>query len=99
MAFDYVFLIRAQEEYESSVAWYAERSVPAAEQFVIAVEHALSVICQNPYLWRNEYKDFYEVNLRKFPFSIVFTLQESEQLVLVTSLFHHSRNPERKYRK
>jgi plasmid stabilization system protein ParE len=99
MIYDYVFLQKAQSEYEASFKWYLERSTEAAEQFKIATEYAIELICNNPYMWRNEYKDFHELCLKKYPFSIVYRVDEKKNIVVVTSVFHHSRSGMRKYRK
>ncbi len=97
MAYSYILLARAQEEYESSVTWYAERNLSAAEGFVDAVDHALELICEHPHRWRNECRDYYELGLKKYPFSIVYKIDIGEELIEVSTVYHHSRNPGEKY--
>lgn len=99
MAYGYILLEKAQLEYEDSFLWYAARSTAAVELFIDAVEYALELICSNPYMWRNEYKDFHELCLKKYPFSIIFTIDTKHELVVITSIYHHSRNNKKKYRK
>ena len=99
MGYKYMLLAAAQEEYESSITWYNERSWPAADQFIEAVDHALQLICEHPYRWRNEYRKYYELGVKKYPFSIVYTIEAEQELVIVSSIYHHSRNPKKKYRK
>ena len=72
MPLTYILLEKAQLEYEESLLWYASRSNRAAVNFVIAVDAALLLICNNPARWRNRYKNFYELGLRKYPFSIIY---------------------------
>lgn len=53
--YSYGFHIKAHEEYEASLNWYMVKSVNAGKGFVSAVEDTLSLICENPARWRNEY--------------------------------------------
>ena len=99
MAYKYILLAGAQNEYESSINWYNERSWPAADQFIEAVDNALQLICEYPMRWRNEYREYYELGVKKYPFSIVYTIDPEQELVIVSSIYHHSRNPQKKYKK
>jgi len=56
----------AQQDYEKIVEWYASRSIKSAENFIDEVGHALQLICDNPNRWRNEYKHFRELGLKKY---------------------------------
>ena len=99
MSFRYILHESAQSDYEASLKWYKERSQQAAENFVIAVDHGLQLICDNPTRWRNKYKRFYELNLKKFPFTIVYAIEEEQQLIVIVAIYHHKRNPKKKYSK
>ena len=72
MAYKYRLIPLAQEEYESSVSWYLKRSLAAAANFVNAIDKALGLICDDPRRYRNEYKNYYECNIHKYPFTIVY---------------------------
>lgn len=99
MSFHYILHESAQADYETSLKWYVDRSRQAAENFVTAVENGLQLICNNPTRWRNTYSHFYEINLKNYPFSIVYAIDEGQKMVIVTAIYHHKRNPRRKYRK
>lgn len=99
MKYNYILHKYAQEDYEQSLKWYAERSIDAAEKFVTEVNTALQLICTNPHRWRNKYKSFYEISLNKYPFTIIYAIEGDEKLIVVSSIYHHKRNPKRKYRK
>jgi plasmid stabilization system protein ParE len=94
-----VFLSEAQEEYEEALFWYLEKNIEVAESFVSAVDKALSMICNYPFRWRNELGEYREINLKRFPFSIVYLIDSNRALILITSVYHHKRNPESKYKK
>jgi len=64
MSYSYILLAGAQEEYESSIAWYNKRSWAAADQFIEVIDHTLPLICEHPYRWRNEYRKYYELGIK-----------------------------------
>ncbi len=99
MPFKYILLEDAQIDYEKSLEWYAIRSGPAAVNFIKAVDAALNLICANPHRWGNKYKNYHELGLRKYPFSIIYIIDTEKELVVVTSVYHHKRNPKKRYKK
>jgi plasmid stabilization system protein ParE len=99
MPYSYIILAAAQEEYESSVIWYNEKSPPAAARFAEAIDNTLNLICNHPNRWRSEHKNYHELAVKNYPFSIVYTIDAAKELVVVGSIYHHSRNPKKKYKK
>lgn len=99
MSYGYILHETAQLDYEEAVQWYIERSEQAAENFVIAIDRALQLICDYPTRWRNEYKHYYELGVKKYPYTIIYSIDTSKQLVIISSIYHHKRNPRKKYRK
>ena len=97
MKYQYSFLPEAQQEYEQSLIWYLERSTKAAENFVLGVNQTLELICKHPLRWRNFYKNYYELSVRKYPFSIIYSIEKEKSLIIITAIFHHKRNPKKKY--
>ena len=99
MSYTYALLETAQMEYEDSIIWYQQRSPQAAENFMLAVEETLQTICNNPYRWRNEYKNYHELVVKKYPYSIVYMIEPENERVLVTAIYHGKRSPKGKYKK
>ena len=99
MSYQYIFLDVAQKQYEEALIWYAKRSVQAAENFVIAVDYCLMLISNHPTRWRNEYDKYYELGVKKFPYTIIYSIEEDDHLIVVASIYHHKRNPKKKYKK
>ena len=99
MLYKYIFHEHAQKDYENSLQWYAQRSIKAAENFVIPVEDALELICKHPLRWRNVYKNYHELGLKKYPFTLIYTIEAKTQTAVIHSIYHHKRNPRRKYKK
>jgi plasmid stabilization system protein ParE len=98
MNYKITFRERASKEYLNSLAWYKRRSFDAAENFIKAIEDALEKIASDPMRYRNTYKKFHEAGVKKFPFSIVYFIDEDEHCIIITSIFHYKRNPSKKFK-
>ena len=99
MSYKYTFDPIAIDEYKQAVTWYGERSVSAMDNFILAVDEKIRNICLDPTFYRNVYKKSREISLKKFPYSIVYFINEEIKTVVITSVYHHKRNPKRKYTK
>ena len=99
MSYRHIFSPAALAEYKEAVTWYQERSEMAAVNFVGAVSRKIKEICKDPERYRNTYKIFRETSLKKFPFSIIYFQDKEKKTVVLSSIFHHRKNPRRKYNK
>ena len=97
MKYQITYRSRASNEFLTSIKWYKERSSYAAENFIQAINKTVVTISANPYINKNTYKQFYEIHTKIFPFSIVYFIDESASRVVIVSIFHHSRNPRKKF--
>jgi len=89
----------ATEEYEEAIKWYYERSAGAAERFINAVNEKLDNISSNPRQYKNLFKNYHEVSTIKYPYTIVYFIDEELQRVVIVAIYHHKRRPKKKYRK
>lgn len=99
MSYRYVLLQSAQQDYEEALLWYMEKSERSANNFIAAIDNALQLICDHPDRWRNEYKHYYELGVKKYPFTIIYSIEPDKQRVVVSSIYHQKRNPKKRYRK
>ncbi|WP_152269171.1 type II toxin-antitoxin system RelE/ParE family toxin [Agriterribacter humi] len=99
MAYKYSFDPIAANEYEKAFDWYEEKSSIAADGLIVAVQDAITAICANPNRYRNTYKNLHEIALKKYPYNLVYYIDESRKLITITSLYHHKRDPKGKYKK
>ena len=95
--YNYLVEPRAQKEYEESIEWYSERSELAALNFIKNVDAALLQITKKPYQFRNTYKKFREASIKNYPFAIIYTIEENLKTIIIVSVYHHKRNPKKKY--
>lgn len=99
MAYQYIFDPRAADEYEEAFNWYEQKSVIAADNLIMAVQDAITAIRTNPYRYRNTHKNLRELTLKKYPYNLIYFIDENKKLVTVISLYHHKRHPRGKYDK
>jgi plasmid stabilization system protein ParE len=98
MSYSHIFNMKAADEYENALLWYQQQSDTAGDRLIVEVEENIKTICADPYRYRNTHKKLRETSLKIFPYSIVFLVDEPNQVVVIISLFHHKRNPKKKYR-
>lgn len=99
MSYIHIYRPVALAQYEEAVLWYRDQSEVAAENLIAEIEHQIKVICSDPFRYRNTYKHFRETSLKKFPYCIVYLVDEDARTVIISSVYHHKRNPKKKYRK
>ncbi len=87
MNYSYQLHERAQQDYEEALRWYLQRNRQAAENFVVAVDNALALICAHPGRWRNQYKHYHELGLQKYPYTIIYSIEEDRHLIIVSAIY------------
>ncbi len=92
MSYTYIYDPAALKEYKQAITWYHERSNLASENFVKEVGEKIELICNNPLLYRNVYKYFRQTSLKKYPYSIVYFVNEVEKKIIISSVYHHKRS-------
>lgn len=48
---------------------------------------------------RIKFKNYHEIRLRKYPFTIIYFIEEDEQLIIISAIYYNKRNPKKKYRR
>jgi toxin ParE1/3/4 len=86
-------------EFSAAFIWYEEQKDSLGENFKTEVDRKLKLICTNPYHYKSNYKNYHEAITDKFPFLIVYIINEPRKLVTVFAIFHTSRSSKKKYLK
>ena|ERR1043165_8592767 len=97
MKLDYTLAREAQKDFENSLRWYNERSINAGEGFIEDFEQTIATICETPLRWANTVAHYHEVSMKRYPFRIVYFIDEEVPVIVVVRIYHHSRNPDEKY--
>jgi plasmid stabilization system protein ParE len=83
----------AEAEMAEAFVWYEQRVPGLGAEFLLAVDAVIENIVRTPEQFPVVHKSFRRALLRRFPYSIFFTV-EAERLV-VHSVFHAKRDPGR----
>jgi plasmid stabilization system protein ParE len=98
MSYSFILKREASIEFADAFVWYEEQQEGLGELFNIAVEDKLRQICNNPFHYKISNKKFHEALTEKYPYLIVYFVDEKNKLIIVTAIFHTSRNPRNKFK-
>ena len=87
----YVFHPEALAEYSEAVQYYAEQRSEVAQMFINAIEDAVYRIRESPTRWAIVDEDVRRCLTRKFPYSILYTIEQD--YILILAVTHCSREP------
>ncbi len=72
---------RAGEDLELAFIWYEDQRYGLGFEFLDCVEAAIETISRMPELYARHHADFRRTLVRRFPFSIFYTLEKEEIVV------------------
>ncbi|MDR7307648.1 type II toxin-antitoxin system RelE/ParE family toxin [Rhodoferax saidenbachensis] len=84
-------LAPAQAELDEAIAWYAEQAPGLGETFLIETLKAIQLIEQHPQAWHPLTMYIRRCRLRRFPYSVVYTQDGTD--ILVLAIAHQHRKP------
>jgi toxin ParE1/3/4 len=87
----YVFHPAALIEYSEAVQYYAQNRTALAQAFIDAVENTIYRIRESPTTWQIIDEDVHRCMTRKFPYGVLYTVEEGE--ILILAIMHCSREP------
>ncbi|MGL6138493.1 MAG: type II toxin-antitoxin system RelE/ParE family toxin [Planktothrix sp.] len=87
----YVFHPEALAEYAEAVQYYAEQSSEVAQAFINVIEDAVYRIKESPTRWAIFDENVRRCLTRKFPYSILYTIEPD--YILILAVTHCSREP------
>ena len=85
---------RALADIQDGIDYYEEQLQGLGERFSSTIDHYLEAISQNPH-YQVRYKDYRAVSTGKFPYLIVYYLDETEETAYIMAVFHTSLNPKK----
>ena len=83
---------RSKADVEMAFAWYEKQKRGLGFEFLDCVENGLESILENPKKYQLKYSSFRSCIIRRFPFSIFYTIEHSE--IIVHSVFDDRQDPE-----
>jgi toxin ParE1/3/4 len=97
MAFKIFVTERTATEIEVAIDYYSLYSSKAPLDFTEAIKIAYTSLMINPF-YAIRYKNVRSLKLRKFPYSLYFTVNEINKTVRVLSCFQNQQNPRKRPR-
>ena len=85
---------RSKDDLELAFAWYEKQRRGLGFEFLDCVEIAVKSILENPEMYRIHYSIFKGCVIRRFPFSVFYTVEDTE--IVVHSVFDNRQDPERR---
>ncbi len=81
----------AQAELDEAIAWYADQAPGLGDAFLIETLKAIKLIDQFPTAWHPLTPQIPRCRLKRFPYSVVYTQDGTD--VLVLAIAHQHRKP------
>lgn len=85
---------RARDDTELAFAWYERQRRGLGFDFLDCVEASIKSIQDNPKMYRVHYSCYRGCVVRRFPFSIFYTIENDE--IVVHGVFDSRQNPRKK---
>jgi toxin ParE1/3/4 len=85
---------RAKDDLELAYAWYERQRRGLGIEFLDCVEIAVKSILEHPEMYRIHYERFRGYVIRRFPFSVFYTVEKGE--IVVHSVFDNRQEPKKK---
>lgn len=88
---------RALSELIESWEWYEDKQDGLGDKFKLEIDKGLLRIAANPFTGIVRRRTYFEVIISRFPFLIIYRIDRRSKTIFVSSIFHTSRNPKKKY--
>jgi plasmid stabilization system protein ParE len=89
-----VILPHAKEDIREAAKWYNTKRDGLGKRFTADVRETVRYFKQNPKAFNIRYEKVSTAFLNVFPYMIHFTFDEANKTVVVSAVFHTSRDPE-----
>lgn len=93
MEYKIIVSLRAHQEIDDAIDYYRFYSLNAPVLFIEELKRAYNVLAQNPF-FVVRYRNVRAIKIRRFPYSLYFTVNKSKKTVKILACFHNKRNPQ-----
>lgn len=85
---------RAKDDVDVAFLWYERQKNGLGFDFLDCIENGIKSIIENPQIYQKHYLTFRRCIIRRFPFSIFYSIEANE--IVVHSVFDNRRDPAKK---
>jgi plasmid stabilization system protein ParE len=93
MRFELVMLAEAETDLDDAFIWYELQKPGLGIEFITDVEKVFLFIAQNPLASEKLYLKIYRQVVKRFPYSIYYSINNTLSHIQVVGVLHHKRNP------
>ena len=99
MIWSSIFLLSASQEFFEAWQWYEDKQIGLGDRFKKEVYSLIHKIEQLPERYIERKKYYREARINIFPYLIIYRIDKKNNLIVILSIFHTSRNPLLKYKR
>lgn len=92
MKYDIVYLSDAQNDIQNAKKWYKSKQIGLEKRFAIEVKNAILLIGNDPQLFEVRYRNTRIVFTKIFPFGIHYTIDKTQNRVVILAVLHTSKD-------
>ena len=85
---------RAEDDLDTAFAWYEKQRRGLGFEFLDCVEVGIQNILRFPEMYAEIYSNFRRCVVRRFPFSLFYTIEEDE--IVIHSVFDNRQDPQKR---
>ena len=82
----------AQLDIQEAIAWYNEQQKGLGKKFHSEVKIYIKHLKTNPF-YEIKYDDVRCLPIKRFPYTVHFTVDDTDKIVIIRAIFNTSRNP------
>ena len=83
---------QAKSQKAEIVAWYEDINPRYAREFVDELEQTIEkYLTKTPYQWRKTAGNKRRILLKKYPYKVIYTINETQKQVQILAIWHHKR--------
>lgn len=92
MAYKILLLPEARIEIAEAAIFYRQFSSDLSDDILVKFYQSLDIAAEDPLLFQEDKKGYRKVNLKRFPYKIVFKI--TGDVLVVMAFAHHKRRPQ-----
>lgn len=90
------YTTKAKIDVELAFEWYERQRRGLGFEFLDCVEVAIKLIIENPKMYKIHYSYFRSCVIRRFPFSVFYTIENEDKEIIVHAVFDNRQNPNKR---
>ncbi len=94
MKFNIVIEPRAIADAQAAIDYYDGKQIDLGKKFNKELDKYIDSLSENPF-YQLRYKDYRALPLKKFPYLILFFIDEKTNTVFITAIFNTHQDPEK----